>query len=619
MPKFSFLLVPLFFLLSACAPGGGSNNPDNNLDNSYIVVLKKTNVQEQASTLRANQSVSDKGVVKTMMMNLSKKHGLKQAEQLFSVVLDGGVYSLDERQLELVKKDSSVAYVEKNGLMYASDTQPNATWGLDRIDQPNLPLNGQYTYPTGGSAVNVYVIDTGITMNHSQFGGRASSGHDFIDNDNDATDCAGHGTHVSGTIGSSTYGVAKNVRLIGVRVLNCQGSGSFAGIIAGIEWVTANHQKPAVANMSLGGQASQSVDQAVANSIARGVTYALAAGNDNANACNGSPGRVSTAITVGSTTSNDSRSSFSNWGSCVAIFAPGSQITSTWLNNGTNTIDGTSMASPHVAGVAALYLSKNPSATPAQVKTALINGSTANKVSNPGSGSPNRLLSMAFLNDGIQPPEETPLTNNVAISNLSDSTAGEKVFTLDVPANGQNLVFNLSGGSGNADMYMKFGSKPTASVFDCRSVNANNTETCTVAAPSVGRYYVGVRAAAAYSGLSIKGSFTVRDNPGGGEPCTNCEKFTDSIFQVGVPRHPPTQQPYQVRAGVQNYWMKGAANSDFDIYLYVMGPQGWVQVAGSLGPTNEEHISYNGPAGTYSLVVISYIGTGPFTVWRKLP
>ena len=205
--------------------------------------------------------------------------------------------------------------------------------------------------------MKAYIIDTGIRTTHSQFGGRAISGYDAIDGALPAADCNGHGTHVAGTVGGSTYGVAKAVSLVAVRVLNCSGSGSTSGVIAGIDWVTGNHQagQPAVANMSLGGGASSSLDTAVRNSIADGVTYALAAGNDNTNACNSSPARTAEALTVGSTTSSDARSSFSNYGTCVDIFAPGSSITSAWhtSDTATNTISGTSMAAPHVAGAAA--------------------------------------------------------------------------------------------------------------------------------------------------------------------------------------------------------------------------------------------------------------------------
>jgi subtilisin family serine protease len=280
--------------------------------------------------------------------------------------------------------------VEQDSVVSLAATQSGATWGLDRVDQRNLPLSGTYTYNTTASNVTAYVIDTGIQTSHPQFGGRAAASYDAVGGN--GQDCNGHGTHVAGTIGSSTYGLAKGVRLRAVRVLDCNGSGSNSGVIAGVDWVTSNHAANSVANMSLGGSASSALDTAVRRSISSGVTYALAAGNSNANACNSSPSRVTEAITVGATTSSDARASFSNYGSCLDIFAPGASITSTWTGSGTNTISGTSMASPHVAGAAALYLGLHPGASPATVRNALVGTATAGVVGSPGSGSPNLLL-----------------------------------------------------------------------------------------------------------------------------------------------------------------------------------------------------------------------------------
>jgi subtilisin family serine protease len=269
---------------------------------------------------------------------------------------------------------------------------------LDRIDQRTLPLNAAYTYSTTASNVHAYIIDTGIRTTHADFGGRATSGFDSI-NGGPAEDCNGHGTHVAGTVGGSKYGVAKNVHLVAVRVLDCQGSGTTAQVVAGIDWVTAHAVKPAVANMSLGGSADPVLDNAVRRSISSGVTYAIAAGNGvlglfAQNACTQSPARVSEAITVSATDATDSKPSWANVGTCVDVFAPGINITSDWStsNTATNTISGTSMATPHVTGAAALYLARHPNARPAEVQAAIVGNATSGVVKSPGFGSPNRLL-----------------------------------------------------------------------------------------------------------------------------------------------------------------------------------------------------------------------------------
>ncbi|WP_030487602.1 S8 family peptidase [Micromonospora chokoriensis] len=372
------------------AAGGATAVPD-----SYIVVLKDSAV--------ARDRVGDTA------KRLSGRHGGTVA-RTYGAALRGFEAKVSAAAAARIAADPAVAYVEQNHTVSISGTQANPpSWGLDRIDQRNLPLDSSYTYPNTASNVHAYIIDTGIRFSHNDFGGRATSGFDAVDGGS-ADDCNGHGTHVAGTVGGSAYGVAKAVQLVGVRVLNCSGSGTNAGVIGGVDWVTANAIKPAVANMSLGGGANTSLDNAVRNSIASGVTYGLAAGNDNgANACNTSPARTTEAITVGSTTSSDARSSFSNIGTCLDIFAPGSSITSAWYtsNTATNTISGTSMATPHVVGAAALVASANPTWTPAQVRNQLVANATPNVVSNPGSGSPNLLL---YVGTGTTPPPPTGCT-----------------------------------------------------------------------------------------------------------------------------------------------------------------------------------------------------------------
>lgn len=309
---------------------------------------------------------------------------------VYSHALKGYAASLPQALLARLLADSRVLRIEPDTIMHADATQTGATWGIDRIDQRNLPLNGTFTYNNTGAGVTIYVIDTGIRFTHSEFGGRASSGVDEVDGGS-ADDCNGHGTHVAGTAAGATYGVAKAASIVAVRVLDCNGMGGTSDVIAGIDWVTVNHQaaQPAVANMSLGGGASNALDTAVRNSIADGVSYAVAAGNGNIigiaqNACNFSPSRVAEAMTVSATTTSDAKASYANYGNCVDWFAPGSGITSAWYtsNTATRTISGTSMASPHTAGVAALYLQGNPGASPAAVRQALFDLTTKNKVTN---------------------------------------------------------------------------------------------------------------------------------------------------------------------------------------------------------------------------------------------
>ena len=427
--------------------------------------------------------------------NLVAAHGGK-LHFTYQHALRGFAATLPAPALEAVRRNPNVEYVQPDGIARAVGTvQPYATWGLDRIDQRELPLNSTYTYTANGAGVNVYVIDTGIATGHPEFGGRAVNVYDaFGGNGND---CHGHGTHVAGTVGGSTYGVAKGVSLYGVRVLDCYGSGSWSGVIAGVDWVTYYHAKPAVANMSLGGYSDYAVDQAVRNSIAAGVTYSLAAGNESTDACTRSPAGVREGITVGATDPSDTRASFSNYGDCVDVFAPGVDIMSAYVaptpppdpcypysqgqaqrpidpcylepmnagaaSYGTTTMSGTSMAAPHVAGVAALYLQGDPGASPARVRDMIHYNSTLWAVQNAGPGSPPHMLyswtgarqKVAFRTyDGVHYLQATSYGGSTVNATPSWALAWEQFWLMDLNGGVLNAGDPVNIKTGNDDWYV---------------------------------------------------------------------------------------------------------------------------------------------------------------------
>jgi subtilisin family serine protease len=368
--------LPTGTILRAGAPGA--------IGDSYIV------------TFRPGSDAARR--VATHASRLTARYGGAVADTYLTAVQGFGV-RMSATQARRLAADPAVAAVEQDARVSISGVQVDPTWGLDRIDQAALPLSRSYTYRSA-AGVTAYVLDTGIRTGHAEFGGRARSGYDFIDSDTVANDCNGHGTHVAGTVGGATFGVAKDVKLVGVRVLDCQGNGSYSKIIAGVDWVTRNAVKPAVATMSLGGPVSGALDDAVRRSIAAGVTYVVAAGNDARDACTRSPARVADAVTVGATDSLDTRASFSNYGTCLDLFAPGARIrsASSASNTGTVTMSGTSMAAPHVAGAAALVLAAYPGHTPKAVRDLLVAKATTGRVLKAGTGSANRLLSTVWLN-----------------------------------------------------------------------------------------------------------------------------------------------------------------------------------------------------------------------------
>lgn len=381
----TFLLTIALSHLTYAAPATtnsvlSSSEAKGIIKNQYIVILNK-----------------DVGSSNEFAQGIAKQHGGKVLQTYDAVLKGFAIYLPDVAStafVEAMKKNPKVVSVENDTIMKIdATTQSNPDWGLDRIDQKNLPLDSAYSYLQTGSGTTAYIVDTGILSTHQQFSGRVLSGYTAISDGNGTSDCHGHGTHVAGTVGGSTYGVAKNVSLVPIRILGCDGSGASSNVIAGLDWILKNGKKPAVVNMSLGGEANASLDSAVENLFNNGYVMVVAAGNSNTDACSSSPARVSKAITVAATDSTDTRASYSNYGSCVDIFAPGSQINSSWIgsNTATKVLNGTSMATPHVAGVVAEMLQSTPTATPQTISTNLLNQASSNVVKNP-SGSPNRLL-----------------------------------------------------------------------------------------------------------------------------------------------------------------------------------------------------------------------------------
>jgi len=374
------------------------------------------------------------------------------AERVYTTALRGFAATMTDAQAALLESDPRVSFVEPDQVVSIGATQsPTPSWGLDRIDQRALPLDDSYTFGPSGTGVTFYGLDTGIRPTHGEFAGRLQAGFTAIGDGIGTADCHGHGTHTAGTAAGTSYGVAKGAGVVPVRVLDCDGFGTTVGVIAGVDWVAANAELPAVANMSLGGGASAALDQAVANAVASGIVFTVSAGNDDVNACTQSPAREPAALTTGATTTTDQRSGFSNFGSCLDLFAPGSGITSAWYDadDASATMSGTSMAAPHVAGVAALYLDANPGASPSQVATAIIGNATPGAVGNPGTGSPNLLLYMGFLGGGPPPPPPPggladPVVLSVRTVAVPDPSRIRVLVQFEAPADADSIEVESS-------------------------------------------------------------------------------------------------------------------------------------------------------------------------------
>ncbi len=393
---------------------------DNGIPNKFLVALDEDQVSLRSGYVDAAREASD----------LAADYGTK-VEKVFSNVIKGSVMEMTAKQAEVMSSDPRVRMIEQDSVMQAFELQPDADWGLDRVDQRSVPLNTSYVYSRTGNGVNVYVIDTGILPSHQDFGGRAVAAYDAVRDGQNGIDCNGHGTHVAGTIGGSSYGVAKRVNLYGVRVLGCNGLGSVSLAVEGIDWVTANRTGNSIANMSMGGGVSEFLDFVVSSAISNGLPFVAAAGNSNINACDVSPARVPAAITVGATDDNDRRWESSNYGQCLDMFAPGVGIKSAWIWNtsAANVGTGTSMAAPHVTGTAALYMEAHPTASPAEIAHQVVSKATFGRLTNIGENSPNLLVFTEPF---------APTAANVSINGVVKQDNGRGL---------RNAIVELSGGS----------------------------------------------------------------------------------------------------------------------------------------------------------------------------
>lgn len=541
-------------------------NQPKNIKGDYIVVLKHKD-SEQRLFNRTESMVSHIGA---------------RIHQRFTNDFNGFVVQASAEQLLQIEQLAEVDYIEPNQwvsfdqIQDTNPTQQDNLWGLDRVSQKTLPLNETYQYDYDGNGVDIYVIDTGVNLDHQEFGHRGRHGWDFVDNDNDATDCNGHGTHVAGIAAGVTFGVAKSANVIAVKVGTCERRGQLDWMISAIDWVIQDHENkmaeqpldysPSVINMSITASPSLALDTLVREAIDKGITFVTSAGNNRDDSCDYSPGRVSEVINVAASTRWDTRWGFSNYKSCVDLFAPGNNVKSAWFDSNTaiSYETGTSMASPHVAGAVALYLEENRYLSVAEVQQLLKQRATVD-ILRINSGTPNRLLYTLSGDNNIPTPRPLVDISNGQSINVADVRDGQRFYRLSVEDGAKDLTFNTNGGSGNVDMWVALGAKPDGQNHLCHSNRSDTNESCQLTAQA-GDYYVKLEAVTDYQNVKLQASYTRSDDDDDGVfelvngqaiDITDFTRFEERFYKVNVPAG--TEQ-----LTVKTYGLGG----DFDLYVH---------------------------------------------------